>query len=172
VSGPAHESIVEALEEYAIPRADQAKPKRFFATPTALYTPVNSKTSAKDKSSSAGSHSKKVDLVSQVHRSTPFRVLKSTEARSADFKLKAGQTSQPKLPADFRPYRLQQPVLSRLPKPVRAFKNITSPVGQYINGPVMAPKIATAKMNGSPQITGKLFSEGKPRVQVIFAISY
>ncbi|XP_059478917.1 uncharacterized protein LOC132198737 [Neocloeon triangulifer] len=158
--------IQEMLEEYAIPRSPvlsvQPKPaKKFFPTPNAFKTPQAAKAPTTDRCNSAGSNSK-VDPARKVHVSTPFRVPKSNEARSADFKLKPGSDTKPKLPANFMPYKLQQPLSSRLPKPVRAFQNITSPVGQYIHGPVVAPMIANAKPTSSPRVVGKLFNGGTP----------
>ncbi|XP_059478919.1 uncharacterized protein LOC132198738 [Neocloeon triangulifer] len=158
--------IQEMLEEYAIPRSPvlsvQPKPaNKFFPTPNAFKTPQAAKAPTTDRCNSAGSNSK-VDPARKVHVSTPFRVPKSNEARSADFKLKPGSDTKPKLPANFMPYKLQQPLSSRLPKPVRAFQNITSPVGQYIHGPVVAPMIANAKPTSSPRVVGKLFNGGTP----------
>ncbi|CAB3384353.1 Hypothetical predicted protein [Cloeon dipterum] len=150
--------IADILEEYAVPRSPiQSKPapKKFFQTPAAFKTPQNAKIQPKDKSNSAGNS--RVDLAKQVHVSTPFRVPKCNEARSADFKLKPGSNSKAKFPVDLQ-FNKVNSFGSRLPKPVRAFQNITSPVGQYIHGPVVAPKIANAKPSSSPRIVGKLFS--------------
>jgi hypothetical protein len=119
--------------------------KKYFQSPAMFKTPINAKTSTEGKSSSVGS-SAKSDAASKVHVSTPFRVPKSAEPRSADFK-------QPS---------------SRLPKQTRPINiaHITSPVSQYIRGPVVAPRIAVVHSK-SPLINthrqaGKTFDSKMP----------
>lgn len=129
------------------PAAERAplSQKKYFQSPAIFKTPVHAKISNEGKCASVGS-SAKTDAASRVHVLTPFRVPKTAEPRSADFKHPS----------------------SRLPKASRniSVAHITSPVSQYIHGPVVAPRIAVvhskSPLTNPPRLLAKPFESKMP----------